>query len=76
MSTMTAKEMALESHDLIYDGDTAKTKTDGSVWMWDKSRELWWTGKHPNASADCTECGMVHSFFFGTTFHKEGCTNA
>ena len=26
-------------------------------------------------AADCTECGMAHSFFFGTTFHKEGCTN-
>jgi hypothetical protein len=31
---------------------------------------------HKPISGDCAECGMAHSFFFGATFHKEGCSKA
>jgi hypothetical protein len=38
--TMTAREMALTSHDLSRDGYRAST-ADGRVWTWDDRRNLW-----------------------------------
>jgi hypothetical protein len=38
--SMTAREMALTSHNLNRTGSRATTN-DGAVWTWDSSRELW-----------------------------------
>ena len=38
--TMTAREMALTSHDLNRTGSKATT-SDGATWTWDARREVW-----------------------------------
>jgi len=38
--TMTAREMALTSHNLNRTGSKATTE-DGAVWVWDARREVW-----------------------------------